>query len=480
MTKVFGKLISIVLCLLAIILFIVGLVTQSVGTLSLAAFCAWGMAFFAAMSEQERNIIYIFFLITFFIFLLSRVMVRWIESGEVYTPFSIDVMVMIYTCFVVSLFGLTLGSKAKLTLGSIRKGVHLFRPSTNLNMTLIRQISGIFTVVAGFANMIVIFERIAFWGITRSTGDIRVSFSTSLPTIVLRISYVYVIMLCIYLATMPEKRKCLWLILQFLICGALKMIYGSRSDFILGLMFVLVYFLLRDKINEKNGIEDVKWYGKKELAFTIASIPLLIVLVVFIGYYRTSQGFHFSGFRDTLFSFFDSQGTTINVVGYTKVYEEGFTQPKFLYLFDRTYELLTTNPISKIFTRRNAYSANTIERAKYGTSLGMTLSYQINPTSYLTGHGCGSSYVAEGWLGYGYVGLFFINFVLAQIMQKIDEYDFSCFIPSVIILVYIQSLFAMPRAGFDTFVDDICSITNIFGIFVLWIVYKMIKHKSGT
>lgn len=480
MFKVIGKLISIVLCVLAIILFIVGLATQDIGILSLAAFGAWGMAFFSAMSEQESNYIYIFFLITFFIFLLSRVMVRWIESGELYKPFSTDVMTMIYTCYVVSLFGLLLGSKAKLRLGSKERGVRLFRSSTNLNMTLIRQISGIFAVIAGFANIVVVLERIAFWGITGSTGDLRVSFSTSLPGFVLRISYVYVIMLCIYLATMPEKRKCLWLILQHLICGALKMVYGSRSDFILGLMFVLVYFLLRDKINEKNGIESGKWYGKKELVFTVVSIPLLIVLVVFIGYYRTSQGFHFSGFKDTLFSFFDSQGTTINVVGYTKVYEDGFTQPKFLYLFDRTYEFLTTNPISKIITRRNAYSSNTIERAKYGTSLGMTLYYQINPTSYLAGHGCGSSYLAEGWLGYGYIGLFIINFVLAQIIKKISEYDFSSFIPSVIILVYIQSLFAMPRAGFDTFVDDICSMTNIFGIFILWLVYKMIKQRSRT
>ena len=293
-------------------------------------------------------------------------------------------------------------------------------------------------------------------------------------------SYIYILMLCIYLATKPSKRQSMFFIGQYLVCGALQMIYGSRSDFILGLMFIVVYFVMRDRLNDDTAeaIREV-WYGKKEMVFTIVAIPLLIVLLVFIGYYRRNNSFHFTGLIDTLFEFFESQGTTIDVIGYTKIYEDTFTQPKFLYLFDRTYEFLTTNPIGSILTGRQAYASNTIERAKYGTSLGMTLYYQINSISYLAGYGCGSSYIAEAWLGYGYFGLFIINFALSRIISRLNEYKFNKFIPSVVCLIFLQSLFFIPRNNFDYFVDDMASMTNIFAIIILWMLYKLFQNRQG-
>lgn len=485
MLKVFGKLISIILCTIAIALFCIGLATKDIGVISLSVFCAWGMAIFTAIGEDKRNIIYIFFLITFFIFLLSRVMVRWLQGGEIYSPFNADVMTMVYTCLFVSLFGLNCGTvlKKKIIIGRLGKSNTHENSSllgdTRINISLVRQLSGAFTIVSGFATLLVVLERIAYWNLTKSGGELRVSFTTTLPSFVLRFSYIYIMMLCIYLATLPAKRKCMPILFQFLAVGALKMVYGSRADFVVGLMFVLIYFVIRDGLNKSGDNETTEiWFGKGEKLFTAISIPVLIILLVFIGYYRRSTSFEFGGFWETLIDFFEAQGTTINVIGYTNVYKEGFTQPRFLYLIDRTYEFITANPISSIITGRHAYLANTIERAKYGTSLGMTLYYNINQMSYLAGYGCGSSYIAEAWLGYGYVGLFIINFFLARIMKRLNEYRFNRFIPSVIFLIYIQSLFSMPRAGFDSFIDDIASVTNIIAIIMLWMLYKMIDGRK--
>lgn len=485
MFKVFGKLISIVLCVLSIVLFVVGLATQDIGIMSLAAFSAWGMAFFAAMGEEERNIIYIFFLITFFIFLLSRVMVRWLENGEVYMPFHTDTMIMVYSCLTVSLFGLVAGTslKQRIKIGNLgakssSEPTSLSAEESRINISLIRQLSGITTAISGFATLFVVLERIAFWSITGSGGELRVSFATTLPGIVLRFSYIYVMVFCVYLATLPDKRRCMPIIIQYLIVNALRMFYGSRMDFAVGLMFLLIYFVIRDRLNKNEESNREIWFGRPEKLFTVISIPVLIVILVFVGYYRRSTSFEFTGFFDTLADFFESQGTSINVIGYTDVYKDGFTQPKFLYLVDRTYEFFTANPISSLITGRHAYLSNTVERAQYGTSLGMTLYYHINQVSYLAGYGCGSSYIAEAWLGYGYVGLFFINFLLARIMKRLNEYSFHKFIPSVIALIYLQSLFFMPRGGFDSFVDDIASMTNIIAIFVLWILYKMVNGRN--
>ena len=56
-----------------------GLVHSSIGSLSVSAFLMWTAAMLGAFSKKDWNIIYIFFLFTFFLFLLSRTMVRWIS-----------------------------------------------------------------------------------------------------------------------------------------------------------------------------------------------------------------------------------------------------------------------------------------------------------------------------------------------------------------------------------------------------------------
>ena len=232
------------------------------------------------------------------------------------------------------------------------------------------------------------------------------------------------------------------------------MVYGSRCDFILGLMFVLVYFVIRDRINEKYNLAETQWFGKREKTITLVSIPVLIILLTFIGTYRVGSNFQFTTFTDVLVNFFESQGITINVLGYAYENAEKLTQPHFLYLFDDTYTFLTANPISRLFTDRHIYMVNTVERAIYGTSLDQSLYYIINRVSYLNGNGCGSSYIAETYLAFGYLGTFLFNIILANVLNKIDVYGYSKFWKNVLVLIFILSLF---------FISAMSSSVNLSG-----------------
>ena len=55
----------------------IGIITSNVGTMSVSVFLVWGAALLLCLSRPKVNVIYMFFLISFFVFLLSRVMVRW-------------------------------------------------------------------------------------------------------------------------------------------------------------------------------------------------------------------------------------------------------------------------------------------------------------------------------------------------------------------------------------------------------------------
>ena len=188
--------------------------------------------------------------------------------------------------------------------------------------------------------------------------------------------------------------------------------------------------------------------------------------------YRVGGSFQFTTFSDVLLDFFESQGTTINVLGYAYEYADKLTQPHFLYLFDDTYTFLAANPISSLFTGKHVYLVNTVERALNGTSLDQSLYYIINSESYLRGNGCGSSYVAETYLAFGYVGSFLFNIVLANILNKINGYGYSSLWKNVLLLIFVLSVFFIPRSGFDDFVGEFASATHILVIMGVWMLYK--------
>lgn len=460
----------IVILMLSLFYCVSGLAHSNIGSLSVSVFLMWTAAMLGAFSKKDWNIIYIFFLFTFFLFLLSRTMVRWISYGEIYMPFRTETMTHIYVLIIVSLAGLIVGNYVNLSFARKQSNENQYYFSTD-KMDALRKVAAPLVVLTGLAQLLVVLERAAFYQVGFG-GAMRVSFSSSLPTLVLRASYEYTLLFCIYLATMPRKKEALGFIFEYLAISAIKMVYGSRCDFILGLMFVLVYFIIRDRINTRYQLEDAEWLGRKEITITLVSIPILIILLTFIGTYRVGGSFQFTTFSDVLLDFFESQGTTINVLGYAYEYADKLTQPHFLYLFDDTYTFLVANPISSLFTGKHVYLVNTVERALNGTSLDQSLYYIINSESYLRGNGCGSSYVAETYLAFGYVGSFLFNIVLANVLNKINGYGYSSLWKNVLLLIFVLSVFFIPRSGFDDFVGEFASATHILVIMGVWMLYK--------
>lgn len=460
----------IIILILSLFYCVSGLVYSDIGSLSVSAFLMWAAAMLGAFSKKDWNIIYIFFLFTFFLFLLARTMVRWVSYGEIYMPFRTETMTHIYVLIIVSLAGLIVGNYVKLSFARKQNSENQYYFNTD-KMDALRKVSAPLVVLTGLAQLIVVLERAAFYQVGFG-GAMRVSFSSSLPTLVLRASYEYTLLFCIYLATMPRKKEALGFIFEYLAISAIKMVYGSRCDFILGLMFVLVYFIMRDRINIRYQLEDTEWLGRKEITITLVSIPILIILLTLIGTYRVGGSFQFTTFSDILLDFFESQGTTINVLGYAYEYADKLPQPNFLYLFDDTYTFLVANPISSLFTGKHVYLVNTVERALKGTSLDQTLYYLINSESYLRGNGCGSSYVAETYLAFGYAGSFLFNIVLANVLNKINGYGYNSLWKNVLLLIFVLSIFFIPRAGFDDFVGEFASATHILVIMGVWMLYK--------
>lgn len=482
MSGFFLKLIAIWCGLMAIIMMAAGLSDASLGWVSLSTFVVWLGALLYALGRQEKNILHIFLLITIFIFLMSRIFVRWIQNGEVYKPFSYDTMAHIYYCIFLSICGLWIGTSSRIRLTmhgrmKSRQTEEAARYDHNIDLDILRMIVGFLTIVSGICSLLINVEKIAAFHVFGGGGEMRIAYASAMPELVLRASYIYNFVFAIYLATFPEKKKAMPYFFMYIGICATKMMFGSRCDFMLALMFVYVYFHIRDRMDQSCEKLNDQWFGMKERLFTILSIPALIVLLVFVSAYREHSAFEFTGIMETFVEFFEAQGTSFDVIGYA--YENAYklTQPHQLYLFDNTYTFLTTNPVSRLFTGMRFYNVNTVERAIYGTSLDQSLYYIINPASYLAGRGCGSSYIAEVYLGYGYVGVFIFNILLGGVLVKLTRYKFNEMWKNTIVLLFTLSLFFIPRAGFDDFVGEFLSVTHIFTALIIYVVYKLFCER---
>lgn len=477
MSNFFSKLIACLFGVVAIVMMIVGLSETNLDLVSLSTFIIWAGAVLYALSRQEKNLMNIFLLVTIFIFLMSRIFVRWTQNGEIYKPFSYDTMAHIYICIFLSICGLWIGTSTRIHFSvhrrvSGKQKINLSPYGSNINLELLRTIVGFLTIMSGICVLLINIEKIAEFNALGGGGELRVSYVSTMPEIVLRISYIYNFVFAIYLATFPEKKKVMPYILMYIGISASKMMYGSRCDFVLALMFVYVYFYIRDNLNFEN--TENKWLGKKEKIFTIISIPALVVLLVFVSAFREDATFEFTSLTETFIEFFEAQGTSFDVIGYAYENADKLTQSHKLYLFDNTYTFLTTNPISRFFTGMKSYNVNTLERALYGTSLDQSLYYIINPSSYLSGKGCGSSYIAEVFLGYGYIGVFIFNILLGSVLLRLTRYTFNVLWKNTIVLLFTLSIFFIPRSGFDEFVGDFLSVTHIFTVLIIYIVYKLL------
>lgn len=394
-------------------------------------------------------------------------------------PFSEDVMKCVYECLYLSVAGLLVGSLRK---GKrIKKQVSLVGRNSRIDRNLLGRIIKPMVYITGLTNLLVAIERVMYFMIYGEVGLLRIDFASSLPSLITYPSFMYNFLFCAYLATMPTKKKTTPVILLYLVVAAVKLAYGSRSDFIIGLLFIAMYYVVRDRI-AKNAVDLVlkeKWISTKERIAMIAAIPAMMVLAVFIQAYRTGNTFDPASLLDIFLDFFSTQGVSIHIIGYGEQYIDELPQPNFIYLFGNTVSFLKTNPLSRLLFSTTTYAVNTRERAMFGSSFAQAISYLVNETSYLSGYGAGSSYVAEAYVGYGLVGVFIVNAVLARIIHWINSYQYQSYWGSVIVLLYIQSLFFMPRAGFDDFVGEFTSLSHLIVIFAIVFIYQTLRKRRG-
>lgn len=134
--------------------------------------------------------------------------------------------------------------------------------------------------------------------------------------------------------------------------------------------------------------------------------------------------------------------------------------------FTYSFEFLRSGILGRILGIP-IYHGNTIEHALYGGSFTHALGYVVLGTSYLAGYGPGSSYIAELFYDFSYMGVIIGSVIYSWLFVNISNIAGKPpFIFSICLSVLTQLLWA-PRSSFSGFITVLFYPTT-------WIAYLVI------
>lgn len=255
----------------------------------------------------------------------------------------------------------------------------------------------------------------------------------------------------IFLATIPCRQE---MKIPFLAACSVQLILlmsGARSDFSLFVLLLICYVFLRNRLTPEEG-----WMTKERGVAILGGSLGLGVLFTFMESWRGV------GSSTSLLSFIYNQGVSIKVID--NVVAFGSYLPRQAYWLEFAH--------SGILARLLGFpilQGNSIERATTGDSLGHALSLLVlGPDRYLSGIATGSSFLAEGYVQWGLVGVVGVGAVVGLILAFIDSFHTGAPVVNAVRLAIAPTVLWAPRGSTFAFVQSLLSPATLFIVVIVF------------
>ena len=429
----------------------------------------WGVfLFFVAnvvygcMAISER-LMYLMLHVGIFLFLLTRPLIASFDPTRSWSMSSYDTAVLVLFSIMLSMVCLRAGvflgtisvSRKKWSAihklkapseGTYKKSIE-FRYGLNLLLSpegvrCVRYASFFMFIVCFFVDLIIGYQRLSFMSgksyeeyYLASMADYTTPLMGNFETMLLP-------SLCVYLATMPKKRPATIAIIMFIITTLPLLIIGARTDFIMAVLLLGIYYIFRNASKE----DGQEWIGRFEKMAVCVGVPLLILSMGAINYLRAGSLSNSNGILWLLGDALYKQGVTFKVVGlgfdwYPTIHDLGF---KGFTFYPIIYNV-TQGFIGQVFLGLPLLpSVNSEELALYGSSYGNTISYFAHP-NYLGGEGYGSCYLLELYTDFGFAGIAIFSILLGWLSVAICRGFQRNWIWGMFALLATYNVFHIPR-----------------------------------
>lgn len=270
---------------------------------------------------------------------------------------------------------------------------------------------------------------------------------------------------CVFLSTLPPKEDFKIPCRAYIIYILLSLGSGQRSGFLLGLMILFVFVNFMQEIRPEE-----KWFDKRYMRYVVLAVPVIAVAGSLFNSWRFEESENDVKFLDVFFRFFYEQGVSSYVV--KRAYElENEIPGGVLYCL----EFLHSGIPARILGIE-VYNGNTVEHALYGNSFTHALGYTVLGKNYLNGAGTGSSYIAELYYDFGYIGIILGSILYGWMFSLFTKGAESSIFKRALLFIIITKLLWAPRGAYTAFISFICAPSTIL---MLLFIFGMAHIKTN-
>ncbi|MDE1549881.1 O-antigen polysaccharide polymerase Wzy family protein [Jeotgalibaca caeni] len=426
--------------------------------------------------DYKNRFVFLMFNGTFFLFLLGSVVMSVVfrENNNILSQFNTGTIEHISFAIFLSLSTLGVTYQFLKTNNDTNEQLRdnsIYYVEMKKNFTL-KKITFYILMISSIAKIISVTELV-FFVRNASYYDYYTDFNSKLPSVVNYIASTYYILFYIYISTMPSKKEIRYPMFIYFLISFLILVSGERGEPISNIAVFILYIFIR---NRKNHF-DIKIKKKYTLIMLVVA-PFIIYSLQVLHFERNNITTNFS-LSEGILSFFESQGGSIKVIGYGFDYRDYINNINDAnYTFGTLRNYATQNVLSRFLFGIPPLRQNTVEMATSGVSLNQVLSYIRFPNTYVQGRGMGSSYIAELFHDFGYIGIVTGNIILAYIISKIENFNRKSPYMIAIYLNIVKYIILLPRGASFSWFTSTFSVQNILLIFLLKIIENEINIKK--
>ncbi len=286
-------------------------------------------------------------------------------------------------------------------------------------------------------------------------------------------NYMFIGIAFLYLACRPNKFEMLSILFSFILVeGVVQLFIGRRALIAQVILFICWYCISYFKYDEKK----LKF---KHFLYLIAFALLMIILFYVVETLRGGSNTNNSSLFDILKSFCVSTGGSDSTIANTIHYKEAFPKSGCAYLFAPISDAIKDNvlirQIISIITGTNiTSSAQGLHYLTQHDTFSHWLSYTVSPELYLSGHGMGSSFIAETYVAFGFIGVVIFSYILGKLIKRFKgiNKDSGRIYVKALIMFFVYNLFVLPRGSVFASMTDLLYL--VFTFAVVKILYNVL------
>lgn len=413
----------------------------------------WLYSLFYGLTEIDNKFAYTIMQFMVFVFLSSRPFFAYFYNVE-WAYWSSNTLItvfwLIYTIEIVLFFSCKLSEPIYRERNIISYNIDTYSE--------IRIVLVILLIVSGMCKYYVGYVQFRTFGSIDYAELYTNEVALDVPFLISHVGGYFDFVVFAYLAMQPNKMRSVIVLCAYIISGVPLFMLGNRSSLVLKIAFAVVYFFLRNKIN--NGGE--KWITNR---IKIGFILFALVAIVFLGafnYIRANSNIETAGGMPVFVDFFYKQGTTFDTVCQGLQYERKIKaiNNDYPYSASNIINSMQRGKLGRIITGKEPFDdGNNIKYVDEGSDLAHILSYVVlGERYYLAGHGRGSSFVLETYFDGGIVLLILYTFAVGLLLSNLSVlYNKSRLLGRYLLLSILANVFLIPRASACSFLTQLVS-----------------------